>query len=234
MDYHSRSSQTWQSHIEDAGVEKSNTANTVAEEVSVYPRQELESEFDLYVGLDVHKATIAVAVAEPGRSPAQFRSEMTNSHKAVKDLVGRLERQYSSKNILFCYEAGPCGYVLYHQLSELEKDCVVIAPSLIPRRAGDRIKTDRRDAMMLASSLRSGDLTYISVPNVNQESMRDLTRARSDMKNQERAARQQLNAFVLRHGFHWPSGKQRWTRDHYNWLESLIFRHPWQQIVLQE
>ena len=128
----------------------------------------------------------------------------------------------------------PCGYVLYHQLTELEKDCVVVAPSLIPRRPGDRIKTDRRDSVNLAASLRSGDLTYINVPSDDQESMRDLTRARSDMKNQERAARQQLNAFVLRHGFHWPSGKQRWNRGHYNWLESLGFRHPWQQIVLQE
>jgi len=88
--------------------------------------------------------------------------------------------------------------------------------------------------LKLAASLRSGDLTYICVPNDDQESMRDLTRARSDMKNQERSDRQQLNAFVLRHGFHWPSGKQRWTSVHYNWLESLVFRHPWQQIVLQE
>ncbi len=88
-------------------------------------------------------------------------------------------------------------------------DCVVIAPSLIHRRAGDRIKTDRRDAVKLSALLRPGDLTYINVPSDDQESMRDLTRARSDMKNQERAVRQQLNAFVLRHGFHWPSGKQR-------------------------
>ena len=192
-------------------MEKSSTLNFVAKGSMVPTRTEKDAEFDLYVGLDVHKARIAVAVAEPGRGPARFRSEMTNSPKTVKDLTLRLEKEYSTENIIYCYEAGPCGYVLYHQLTELGKACVVVAPSLIPRRAGDRIKTDRRDALKLAASLRSGDLTYICVPNDDQESMRDLSRARSDMKNQERTARQQLNAFVLRHGFHWPTGKQRWT-----------------------
>jgi transposase len=110
----------------------------------------------------------------------------------------------------------------------------VVAPSLIPRAAGERIKTDRRDALKLARALRSGDLTAVWVPDAEQEAMRDLSRARDDLKAQERKARQQLNAFVLRHGHHWPANKSRWTQTHYHWLESLRFAHDWQQVVLQE
>jgi putative salt-induced outer membrane protein YdiY len=113
-------------------------------------------------------------------------------------------------------------------------ECLVVAPSLIPRRPGDRVKTDRRDALKLARLLRAGDLTAVWVPDRDQEMMRDLSRARDDMKGQERKARQQLGAFVLRHGHHWPRGKSRWTPAHYNWLESLRFERPWQHVVLQE
>jgi transposase len=134
----------------------------------------------------------------------------------------------------FCYEAGPCGYGLYRQLLSLGHDCQVVAPSLIPKKPGERIKTDRRDASKLARAQRSGDLTAVWVPDEEQEAMRDLTRGRDDMKNQERKARQQLNAYVLRHGHAWPSNKTRWTQTHYNWLESLRFGHDWQQVLLQE
>jgi hypothetical protein len=113
-------------------------------------------------------------------------------------------------------------------------DCQVVAPSLIPRKAGERVKTDRRDALKLSRLLRAGELTPVWVPDQEQEAMRDLTRARGDMKAQQLKARQQLNAFVLRHGHHWPSHKSRWTKGHYNWLESLTFERPWQQVVLQE
>jgi len=136
--------------------------------------------------------------------------------------------------LLFCYEAGPCGYRLYRQLVDAGHDCEVVAPSMIPKKAGERIKTDRRDAIKLATFLRSGELTPVWVPDAEQEAMRDLTRARDDMKSQERKARQQLNAFVLRHGRHWPRGKSRWTKAHYNWLESITFEQPYLQIVLQE
>jgi len=105
---------------------------------------------------------------------------------------------------------------------------------LIPKKPGERIKTDRRDALKLSRLLRAGELTGIWVPDEEQEAMRDLTRARDDMKSQERKARQQLNAFVLRHGHHWPGGKTRWTKTHFNWLESIRFEQPWLQIVLQE
>ena len=135
--------------------------------------------------------------------------------------------------LLFCYEAGPCGYGLYRQLIGSGHDCQVVAPSLIPKKAGERIKNDRRDALKLARLLRSGDLTAVWVPDQEQERMRDLSRARDDLKAQERTARQQLNAFLLRHGQHWPKGKSRWTPAHENWLAGLKLDDPWQQVVLQ-
>ncbi len=118
-------------------MKKSITSDFVSKESSVPNRSEKDTEYDLYVGLDVHKASIAVAIAERGREPARFRSEMTNSHKAMKDLVGRLEKDYSTKSILYCYEAGPCGYVLYHQLTQagerLRHHRAIIDPSACRR-----------------------------------------------------------------------------------------------------
>lgn len=187
-----------------------------------------------YIGLDVHKETIAVAIAIAGRSAPLGRGEIPNRPKAVTKLIERLCREFDDEVLLFCYEAGPCGYGLYRQILSLGHDCQVVAPSLIPRKPGDRIKTDRRDASKLARTLRSGDLTAVWVPDVEQEAMRDLTRARDDLKGQERKARQQLNAYVLRHGHAWPSNRTRWTKTYYNWLESIKFPHDWQQVVLQE
>ncbi len=190
--------------------------------------------YSLYVGLDVHKETIAIAVARPGRGEPEYRGEIANTPKAVEKLILRLSEEADGGIVQFCYEAGPCGYGLYRQILAAGHDCQVVAPSLIPRKPGERVKTDRRDALKLARLLRSGDLTAVWVPDQEQEAMRDLTRARDDMKAQERKARQQLNAFVLRHGHSWPRGKTRWTQTHYNWLESLKFEHAWQQVVLQE
>ncbi len=190
--------------------------------------------YPAYIGLDVHKESIAVAVARAGREVPEFRGEITNRPKAVAKLVERLSQEFEGELLQFCYEAGPCGYGLYRQLLELGQDCQVVAPSLIPKKPGERIKTDRRDARKLAQALRNGDLTAVWVPDEEQEAMRDLTRARDDLKAQERKARQQLNAFVLRHGHAWPSKRTRWTQAHYNWLESLKFAHDWQQVVLQE
>ena len=187
-----------------------------------------------YIGLDVHMETIAVAVARSGRAAPESWGEVANRPKSVARLVERLHRAFAGEVLLFCYEAGPCGYGLYRQLLELGHDCQVVAPSLIPKKPGERIKTDRRDASKLASQLRGGDLTAVWVPDEEQEAMRDLTRARDDLKGQERKARQQLNAYVLRHGHAWPSNKTRWTQTHYHWLESLKFVHDWQQVVLQE
>ena len=213
----------------EAGIE------TVSALVTVMQGQGLAADdYAAYVGLDVHKDTIAVAVAYEGREEPEFRGEIANRPKAVAKLVRRLSEEFDGGVLLFCYEAGPCGYGLYRELLELGHGCEVVAPSLIPRKPGERVKTDRRDALKLARSLRAGDLTAVWVPDEEQEAMRDLTRARGDMKGQEQKARQQLNAFVLRHGHAWPSNKTRWTQAHFNWLESLTFSHDWQQVVLQE
>lgn len=190
--------------------------------------------YGAYVGLDVHKETISVAVALAGREEPQWRGEMAHTVKAVGKLIERLSKEFDGQVLLFCYEAGPCGYGLYRQILEAGHECEVVAPSLIPTKSGERVKTDRRDALKLARYLRAGDLTAVWVPDEEQEAMRDLCRARGDMKSQERKAQQQLNAFVLRHGHHWPARKKRWTAAHFNWLEELTFAHDWQQVVLQE
>lgn len=194
----------------------------------------LVAEYPAYIGLDVHKDTIAISVARSGRAAPESWGEIANKSKKVAKLVERLAAEFGSEVLLFAYEAGPCGYGLYRQLLSLGQDCQVVAPSKIPANPGERIKTDRRDAAKLARLSRSGELTRVWVPDAEQEAMRDLTRARDDIKAQQHKARQQLNAFVLRHGHHWPSTKSRWTQSHYNWLESLRFEHDWQQVVLQE
>lgn len=205
-----------------------------ASTLGMVKRTMVPDSYPAYIGLDVHKETIVYAVAHAGREAAEVRGEIANKPNKIAKLVERLNKEFDGEVLLFCYEAGPCGYGLYRQLLALGHDCQVVAPSLIPKKPGDRIKTDRRDARKLAQLLRSGDLTAVWVPDEEQEAMRDLTRARDDMKSQERKARQQLNAFALRHGHAWPSNKTRWTQTHYNWLESLKFAHDWQQVVLQE
>ena len=127
--------------------------------------------YPAYIGLDVHKATIAVAVARPGRAEPEFRGEVANQPMKVARLIARLSREFAGEVLLFCYEAGPCGYVLYRQLLELGHDCQVVAPSLIPNKPGERIKTDRRDAVKLSRHLRSGDLTTVWVPDAEQEAI---------------------------------------------------------------
>jgi transposase len=219
-------------------MQDSNVKSVMIENASALERIGQQHKADLhygaYIGMDVHKDTITYAVALPGRAIGVYRGQIAHTHKAVNKLIKRLNEEFSAQLLLFCYEAGPTGYHLYRQLVTSGHDCQVVAPSQIPHKPGERIKTDRRDALKLAQYLRSGDLTAVWVPDQEQEAMRDLTRARGDMKAQELKARQQLNGFVLRHGHHWPSHKTRWTQAHYNWLESLVFSHPWQQVVLQE
>lgn len=186
---------------------------------------------NIYVGLDVHKATIAVAVARAGRGEVVYHGDIENTPKAVRKLVQRLSATGEVLNV--CYEAGPCGYGLHRELTALGHECEVVAPSLIPRKAGDRLKTDRRDALMLARLHRAGELTPVWVPDQEQEAIRDLTRAREDMKGLELKARQRLGAFLLRHSRVYP-GKSRWTKAHYRWLEQIKFDVPVQQIVFQE
>ena len=187
-----------------------------------------------YIGLDVHKDTIAWSVARHGRSEPEYRGEIANRPGKIAKLVEKLSKEFGAQVLLWCYEAGPCGYVLHRQLLDLGQDCQVVAPSKIPKQPGDRIKTDKRDSMKLARYLRSGDSHSVWVPDIEQESMRDLTRAYSDIKEQQRKARQQLGAFILRHGCRYTAGRSRWTKMYYNWLEELRLPTETQQVVLQE
>lgn len=186
--------------------------------------------YSKFVGLDVHKGQISVGTANTDRGDAGYYGSIDNSATAYLKLAKRLSK---GEEVLFCYEAGPCGYEVYRQLTKAGYDCVVIAPSLIPKKAGDRVKTDRRDAISLARLLRAGELTPIWVPDKQQEAMRDLTRAREDMKAMERGSRQRLGGFLLRHGKVYP-GCSKWTQAYFRWLESIRFETAAQQIVLQE
>lgn len=148
-------------------------------------------------------------------------------------MLYQLSQRFEGQPLLFSYEAGPCGYGIYHQIQDSGHDAEVVAPSLIPQRAGDRVKTDRRDAKMLARLSRSGELTPVWVPTHEQESIRDLTRAREDIKAIELKARQRLGAFLLRHGKTY-GGKSKWGPAHFRWLETIRFNTQVQQIVLAE
>lgn len=188
-------------------------------------------EFSKYVGLDVHKETIAVSIAEAGGGEVRYFGEIANTPEAVAKLARQLAK--GDARLSFCYEAGACGYGVYRQLRELKHDCMVVAPSLIPRKAGDRVKTDRRDSLGLARLHRAHELTPVWVPDGAQEALRDLTRGREDMKHVQRQVKQRLLAFLLRHGKRY-SGKSRWTQAHFRWLETVKCDHRIQQIVFQE
>ena len=188
--------------------------------------------FNKYVGLDTHKDTIAVAVADAAGGPARYVGEVANRPAAIARLLKKLSSD--GEVVSYCYEAGPCGYGLHRQISASGHVCQVVAPSLIPSRPGDRVKTDRRDSESLARLHRAGELTAVWVPDEEQEAMRDLTRAREDMKHLERQSKQRLNAFLLRHGQRYTTGKSKWTQAHWRWLERVRFSQPVQQIVLQE
>ena len=190
------------------------------------------TECSAYVGLDVHKDTIAVAVALPGREEPESRGEIRNERKSLLRLIRRLSPH--GEVLSFCYEAGPCGYGVYREIIDTGHHCEVVAPSLIPRRSGERVKTDRRDAVKLARLHRAGELRAVWVPDEEQEAMRDLTRAREDLKAIELKARQRLCAFLLRHSRVYRQGKSRWTKQHFRWLEEQKFEHPVQQVVFQE
>ena len=184
-----------------------------------------------FIGLDVHKATIAVAVAEEGRKgEVRFVGEVPNDEASLDRLVARLGA--GGARLRFCYEAGPCGYGVHRHLSGRGQECIVVVPSRIPRKPGERVKTDRRDAVMLATLHRAGQLTAVWVPDAGHEALRDLVRARSAAVAAGRAARQQLLGFLLRHGRR--HGGKPWTRTHRAWLAGLRFEHPASQIVLQD
>ena len=188
-------------------------------------------DFIRYVGLDVHKEAIVVAVAEGGtRGEVREYGRIANTPAALDRLARKLGQD--GVRLRFCYEAGPCGYGIQRQLSARGHDCVVVAPSLIPRRAGDRVKTDRRDAASLARLHRAGELTAVWIPDPGHEAMRDLVRARLDAVHALRRARQQLSGFLLRHGCHY--GRPAWTKLHRRWLAGLKFEQAVHHLVLED
>lgn len=187
---------------------------------------------EAYVAFDTSKLRHAVAIAEEGRTgEVRFIGEIENSEAATVRLVRKLAGKY--RRLTFCYEAGPTGYELFRLIESLGHDCVVAAPSLIPKKPGDRVKTNRRDALSLARLLRAGELTAVWVPDARHEAMRDLTRAREAAVADLTAKRQQICSLLLRLGRRYP-GKRNWTRLHLTWLMSQKLEHAEQRIALEE
>ncbi len=187
----------------------------------------------VFVGMDVHKDSIAVAYAPdvPGTDViyvGPIGTAQCDIDKVLRQLHSKAPR------LRLAYEAGPCGFWLYRYLQRKGEECLVVAPSMIPRRSGDRVKTDRRDAQQLARLLRSGDLNPIYVPSVEDESIRDLCRLRESRMREMRGARQQMKAFLLRHDIRY-EGRAAWSQRHQRWLaKEVSLPTPAQQIVFQE
>lgn len=187
---------------------------------------------EVYVAFDTSKLRNAVAIAEAGRGgEVRFLGEVENTEAATTRLVRKLAAKYG--RLTFCYEAGPTGYGVYRLLRRLGHECIVAAPSLIPKRPGDRVKTNRRDAIALVKLLRAGELTAVWVPDERHEAMRDLVRAREAAVDDLKSKRQQLLSLLLRLGRHY-AGKRTWTKAHLNWLASQKLEHIEQRIAFEE
>jgi transposase len=185
----------------------------------------------LYVGLDVHKDSIAVAyVAKEHDAEVIYLGSIGTRQADMDQLVRKL--QAKAPHLVFVYEAGPCGYWLYRYLTNKGQVCWVVAPSLIPKKAGDRVKTDRRDAVQLARLMRSGDLTRVYVPSVEDEAIRDLSRAREDALSDLKTAKFRLKAFLLRHDIRY-TGRATWGPAHLRWLSEVVCHTPASQLVFQ-
>lgn len=186
----------------------------------------------LFIGMDVHKDAIAVAyVAQDHGAEVIYLGAIGTRQCDIDQMIRKM--QSKAKHLIFIYEAGPCGYWLYRYLTKKDYDCWVVAPSLIPKKPGDRVKTDRRDAVQLARLARSGDLTAVYVPNVEDEAIRDLTRAREDTISDLKSAKFRLKAFLLRQDIRY-TGRANWNPAHLRWLSEVVCPTPVQQIVFQE
>ena len=180
-----------------------------------------------YVGLDAHAASITIGLLELGQQQPELR-EVANTPALIRKTMQKLAK---GRTLRCCYEAGPCGYVLQRQLAAMGIECQVIAPSLIPQKPGDRVKTDRRDAAKLARLLRAGELTPITVPTEDQEAVRDLVRAREAARRARTDARHRLTKFLLRHGHRFDA--TNWTGAFWKWVNRVQFTHPELTKVLQ-
>jgi transposase len=188
---------------------------------------------EAFVGFDTSKSRHAVAIADGGRDgEVRFLGEIATTEAATAKLVRKLAGKYD--RLTFCYEAGPTGYGLHRQIERLGHACLVAAPSLIPKKRGDRVKTNRRDAVSLARLLRANELTAVWVPDRGHEAMRDLTRARESAVTDLRVKRQQMSALLLRQGRHYPEANKTWTKAHMTWLAGQKFDYPEQRLVFEE
>ena len=188
----------------------------------------------LYLGLDVHAQTVAIALAE-GTAGGEVRhyGNVSNCLHTLERTLAKIKKAHPGAELRVCYEAGPTGFVIARRLAQLGIDCTVVAPSLIPNRSGERVKTDRRDAVKLARLHRAGELTAVHVPDALDEAMRDLCRARTDAVQDLRRGRAQLKAFLLRHGYRY-SGQTAWTEAHRRYLRELVLPHAAMRVVLED
>ena len=184
----------------------------------------------IFIGLDVHKETVSIAIAEHNKEPRSL-GKISNNPEAIYKVMRKLG---PFKRLKVCYEAGPCGYVIYRQLSKLGIECLVVAPSMIPKKPGVRVKTDSKDATMLARLLRSNDLAPIWVPDERHEALRDLSRAVEAAQGDLLRARHRVRKLLLRQGVCKPEGMSSWTYRHQRWLHSVKLPHANQQVVLRE
>jgi transposase len=183
-----------------------------------------------FLGMDVHAETIAVAIAEPD-GEVRSLGTIANREDSIRKFIKKLG---SPEQLRACYEAGPAGFVLYWQLTQLGVECAVIAPTLVPKKPGDRVKTDRRDALKLARSHRSGDLTAVWVPDEASEALRDLVRQREAAKQDQLRARHRLTKFLLRTGQRPPLGLKPWTERYMRWLGQVRYTQPAQEVTLRD
>jgi len=189
----------------------------------------------LHIGLDVHKNSIVVAIARGDGSAPFHYGKWGGSNLCAERGLTKLIKKFNSQksDLVIAYEAGPTGFTLGRRLLQLGYDCIIVAPSEVPKKAGERVKTDRRDARKLARLLRNGELEGIHIPEAQDEAVRDLCRARTDASEALARCKQQLGMFLLRNGIRY-SGKTRWTQAHMNYLRRLKMPHAAQQIVLEE
>lgn len=190
---------------------------------------------EVYIGIDAHKESNTVALAFAGSEPPELYGKVSADLRGFEATLRKILKKYdfSKEDVALCYEAGPTGFVLARRLIKLGYDCQVIAPSLIPTKPGEKRKTDKRDARKLAEMHRSGHLTAVHIPEVDDEVIRDVCRGRTDAVNDLKASKKQLLSFLLRNGYRY-SGTARWTEAHMRYLRELVMAHPTQKILLEE